>query len=933
LGETPENFTNNELPNPVGSYRREFIIPNDWDGKEIFIHFAGVKSAFYIWVNGEKVGYSQGSMTPAEFDITKYVTTGKNMVAVEVYRWSDGSYLEDQDFWRLSGIYRDVYLYATPKIHLWDFTLKATFNDDFSSANLNIDLDFRNFGSSGKASCDIYLSDYGKKVVPEDMILANVAESSSIELTNPRLWSAEIPNLYQVTFVVKDELDKITEVLSTPFGFRQIRIENQQLWVNGKSVLLKGVNRHEHDPITGRHVSLESMWRDIELFKQFNVNTVRTCHYPDHPDFYKLCDIHGVYVIDEANIESHGMGYEEASLGHDVNWQEAHVDRVVSMVERDKNHPSVIIWSLGNEAGPGVNFEKCVEAIKERDQERPVHYERYNKIADIESTMYPRVEQVDRIGALDNPKPFILCEYAHAMGNAVGNLQEYWDVIEKHPRLIGGCIWDWVDQGLAKAVPGRKGEYFFAYGGDYGDRPTDWNFCINGLTTPDRQVTAKMEEMKKVYQYVGFKLEDILSGKVSIHNKYQFFNLNEFNLHWELECKGQVIQAGAMDPLDLAPGQSKELTLPISKPELVAGGEYFLKIIFTLRTEEAWAKPGHVVAWEQFQLPFDTPAEDDLLSEALPPLSLDEKSSEVIVRGKNFTVTFHKKVGTITDLSYYNTVIIDTPREALEKPQPSPLLVYWPENPEAVLGGPVLNLFRAPTDNDYIFGYGPGPKWLKDELYAMGPEVLAFEAQMKDNNTVEINVEVKSTSPTGYSATTQTQYTVYGDGTIEVSNVITPEKANYYLAKIGFLMQLVEGFENVTYFGAGPHENYPDRNQSAAISKYTTTVDDMFVPYIRPQDCGNRTAVRWAKVSNHSGVGILIEADQQMNFSALHYTPFDLHKANHPYELTKRKSTILTIDWNHCGLGGGSCGPPPMDRYLLLANETRFNYSIKPWAQ
>ena len=941
MGETPENFTNNELPNPVGSYRREFVIPEDWDGKEIFIHFAGVKSAFYIWVNGEKVGYSQGSMTPAEFDITKFVSQGKNMVAVEVYRWSDGSYLEDQDFWRLSGIYRDVYLYATPKIHLWDFALKAEFNEDFSTADLNIDLDFRNFGASGKSTCDIYLAEFGKTVNPEDLILSVPADHSAdknhvkaselVEIRNPQLWSAEIPNLYQVVFVVKDEQGSTTEVLSTPFGFRQILIKDQQLWVNGKSVLLKGVNRHEHDPLTGRYVSLESMWRDIELFKQFNVNTVRTCHYPDHPDFYKLCDIHGVYVIDEANIESHGMGYEAASLGHDVNWQKAHVDRVVSMVERDKNHPSVIIWSLGNEAGPGVNFEACRDAIKERDKERPVHYERYNDIADIESTMYPRVEQMDEIGALDNPKPFIMCEYAHAMGNAVGNLQEYWDVIEKHPRLIGGCIWDWVDQGLAKAVPDKEGEYFYAYGGDYGDRPTDWNFCINGLTTPDRQVTPKMEEMKKVYQYVGIKPIDMQSGKVEVQNKYQFFNLNAFNLRWELECNGKVIQSGLMEDLDLEPGKSKEITVPISEPELVAGGEYFLKILFALKTEEAWAKPGHIVAWEQHQIPFETLAKAATPAEEMPPLSMTQNESQVNIEGKNFGVTFNKKVGTITDLSYYNTVIIATPNEAIESVRPETELIHWPEVKESAIGGPVLNIFRAPTDNDYIFGYGPGPKWVKNGLYELGTEVLSFEAQQKDNNTVEISTEVKSTSPTGYFVTTQTHYTVFGDGSIEVRNVIKPESARWYMAKIGFLMQLAEGFENVSYYGAGPHENYPDRNRSAAIGLYSTSVDDMFVPYIRPQDCGNRTAVRWASVSNHSGVGVLIKAENQMNFSALHYTPLDLHKANHPYELKERKSTILTVDMNHCGLGGGSCGPPPMKRYQLMPEQSEFNYTIKPW--
>ena len=943
LGETPENFTNNELPNPVGSYRREFVIPDDWDGKEIFIHFAGVKSAFYIWVNGEKVGYSQGSMTPAEFDITKFVTPGKNMVAAEVYRWSDGSYLEDQDFWRLSGIYRDVYLYAAPKVHLWDFSLEADFNGDFSLANLNIALDFRNFGAPGQGSCEVYLSKYGVEPAENELILQVSADqfsgegdfkiSESVEVLNPRLWSAEIPNLYQAVFVVKDENNSITEVLSTPFGFRKIEIKDQQLWINGKSVLLKGVNRHEHDPVTGRHVSLESMWRDIELFKQFNVNTVRTCHYPDHPDFYKLCDIHGVYVIDEANIESHGMGYEKASLGHAVSWEKAHVDRVISMLERDKNHPSVIIWSLGNEAGPGVNFEACRDAIKERDLERPVHYERYNDIADIESTMYPRVEQMDKIGAQDNPKPFIMCEYAHAMGNAVGNLQEYWDVVEKHPRLIGGCIWDWVDQGLAKEVPGREGEYFYAYGGDYGDRPTDWNFCINGLTTPDRQVTPKMEEMKKVYQYIGMETENLLSGEILIKNKYQFHNLNAYNLSWELECNGKVIQADFLEPLDLEPGESKMVKIPFVEPEQIAGTEYFLKLMFSLKTDEDWAEAGHLVAWEQFQVPFNTPEKPGPNPETMPLLSMDESESEVTISGKNFEVTFHKKVGTITELNYYNTCIIQTPKDAIEVRKPETELVHWPTKEPSAIGGPLLNIFRAPTDNDYIFGYGPGPKWVKQQLYAMASEVLSFDARMDENNTVAISTTVKSTSPAGYSVTTQTRYTILGDGTIKVKNLIKPDPTNFYMAKIGFIIQLPEGFEQVNYFGAGPHENYPDRNRSAAISNYTTTAEDMFVPYIRPQGCGNRTKVRWAKVTNHSGAGILIEAENQMNFSSLHYTPLDLHEANHPYELTKRGTTILTIDMAQCGLGGGSCGPPPMKRYQLMPDHAEFIYSIKPAAK
>jgi len=522
LGNPPANYTQAKEPDPVGSYRRDFTLPADWSGKQVLIHFDGVMSAFYLWINGQKVGYSEGSMTPAEFDVTKYLKPGINSVSAEVYRWSDGSYLEDQDFWRLSGIYRDVYLYAVPKIHLWDFSLKGAFNDDLTRADLNIDLTFRNAGGSGSNTCDVFLSKYGQVPDMKNPLVSipvkqvstktGLKISKSVAVDRPLLWSAEIPNLYQVTFVLKDASGNTSEVISTPWGFRKIEIKDQQLWVNGKNILIKGVNRHEHDPFTGRYVSLEVMKRDVELFKQFNINTVRTSHYPNHPDFYKLCDIYGVYVIDEANVESHGMGYGEASLAKNPLWQKAHIDRVVRMVERDKNHPSIIIWSMGNEAGGGVNFEASRDAIKARDTERPVHYERNNEVADIESTMYPALDRLEQAGKKDDPRPFLMCEYAHAMGNAVGNLKEYWEVINSYKRLIGGCIWDWVDQGLAKPVPGKEGEYFFAYGGDFGDQPNDGNFCINGLTTPDRQITPKMYEVKKVYQNVVITPSDPLTG-------------------------------------------------------------------------------------------------------------------------------------------------------------------------------------------------------------------------------------------------------------------------------------------------------------------------------------------------------------------------------------------------------------------------------------
>lgn len=941
MGNVPAGWTKSKLPNPVGSYRRDFDLPEYWNGQEIYLHFAGVQSAMYLWVNGKKVGYSQGSMTPAEFDITPFLVKGKNMLAVEVYRWSDGSYMEDQDFWRLSGIFRDVFLFAVPQMHIRNFFVQADLNEDFSSAKMKTSLVFENKGYKGAVSVEGYLlhdgeANSGEKPVFVTQVKAFDAAKKTFEtnievaVDHPALWSAEIPNLYQVVFVLKNASGETMEVMATPFGFRKIEIKNSQLWVNGKSVKLKGVNRHEFDPENGRYVTYESMRRDVELFKQFNINTVRTSHYPNHPDFYKLCDRYGIYIVDEANLETHGMGFGKESLGHDVRWQKAHVDRVMSMVQRDKNHPAVIIWSLGNEAGSGVNFEACKNEIRKVDMVRPVHYERYNEIADIESCMYPKVEWLEETGAKDNPKPFFMCEYAHAMGNAVGNLQEYWDVIESHKRLIGGCIWDWVDQGLQKEVPGKPGEYFFAYGGDYGDRPTGWNFCVNGLTTPDRSVTPKMEEVKKVYQYIAISPADILNGKVSIKNKYQFINLETFDLEWELSCNGTVIEAGMIDPLALAPGSSKEIAVPFVKPQMKAGAEYFLKVTFKLHADELWAKRGHVVAWEQMAVPFAVPEVKPVHPESLASLVYHEEGDWINVSGKAFNLKFNKKVGTITDLNYFETPVLKTKPEAIYGIKPETNMISWDTISNSSVAGPMLNIFRAPLDNDYQFGGGPGPKWRNAQLWNMRPEVKNITVE-KDGDALKIQEDIESKAPKGYAVRQHTVWKINGNGFIDVTTDFDPDKLNYSLAKLGFLMEMPEGFENVNFYGTGPHENYRDRLHSAAIGRYETTVDDMFVPYLRTQDCGNRSNVRWFTVSNHNGVGMMVVADSLMSFSALHYTPLDLEKANHPYELTRRKQTILTVDLQHLGLGGGSCGPGPMKQYLLNTEKASFGFSIRPY--
>ena len=953
---TPPGWTKSEIPNPVGSYRRDFFVPDNWEGHEIYLHFSGVQSAMYVWVNGKKVGYGQDSMTPAEFNITSFLTRGINTLAVEVYRWSDGSYLEDQDMWRLSGIYRDVFLFAVPKVHIRDFFVQSELNEDFTSAKLMTNLSFENKSYKGTVSVEGYLLKDGQAYSGEKPIFVSQLKASEVSkgtfdllteatVDHPALWSAEIPNLYQVIFVLKNNSGKTLEVVATPFGFREIKIKDSQFWVNGKSVKFKGVNRHEFDPVNGFAISYEKMLTDVFMLKQFNINTVRTSHYPNHPDFYKLCDRYGIYVIDEANIETHGMGFGKESLAHDERWQKAYVNRVMSMVHRDKNHPSVIVWSLGNESGAGVNFEACRKMLKETDSVRPMHYEGYNKIADIESVMYPKLDTLDKRGASANPKPFLMCEYSYATGNAVGNLQEYWDIIEKHKRLIGGCIWDWADKGIQKEIPGKKGEYFYAYGGDFGDWPTDWTIALNGLTTPDRAITPKLEEVKKVYQCISIRPADILNGKVSIKNKYRFIDLQKFDLSWELSCNGTIVQAGKPDPLLLAPGDSTEVLIPFSKPQLKAGSEYFLKVIFTLRTDELWASRGHVVAWEQIPVPFAVPSIGPFDAKTLPSVSYLEEGDWIEVSGKTFFMKFNKRAGTITDLNYAGTVVLQTCPGAIygKRPVTGRGMVYRDSiTNELVAGhsdtitdkriaGPVLNIFRAPTDNDYMFGKGYAMKWEELALYDMRYEVKNVTVEQVEG-TVKISADIVSKSPKGYSVMQNTIYRVYGNGVISVTTTFDPDKLEISLPKLGFLMQMPEGFEKVAYFGPGPHENYRDRLRSAPVGYYETTADKMFVPYLHTQDCGNRSNVRWFTVTNYNGKGILVAADQKMDFSALHYTPLDLYKANHPHELARRKETIITIDMAHCGLGGGTIGNNfPLKKYQVETQPASFGFSIRPY--
>ena len=561
MGEPPEEFTNYKHRNPVGSYRRTFTVPKDWKERNVFLQFDGVDSAFYVWVNGEQVGYSQDSRTAAVFDITSHLQPGINSIAVEVYRYCDGSYLEDQDFWRLSGIFRDVYLWSTGDTSIRDYFVRTDLDKKYKDASLHIDFEVTNRSTSNRR-CQVIaelLDGAGhtllKAKTKTKPVSTGGAQYFSLkrDVADPAKWSAEQPNLYRLILTLVED-GKAKEVQTCRVGFREVEIKNGLLHVNGKTIYLKGANRHEHDPHTGHMVSEESMISDIKLMKQFNLNAVRTSHYPDTPRWYELCDEFGLYVVDEANIESHGMGYDKESLAKDPAWGQAHLSRVRAMVERDKNHPSVIIWSMGNEAGNGVNFMQSYYWAKTRDTSRPVQYEQayFNKPnTDIRCPMYAGIDRIVWYAKNKPDRPLILCEYAHAMGNSVGNLQDYWTAIETYPHLQGGFIWDWVDQGLYKQTDG--GEEFFAYGGDFGDKPNDKDFCINGLISPDRKPNPHLWEVKKVYQHIEIRSDNALKDRVVVRNKYHFTNLNEFEADWVLRCDGVEIESGTLGHLDIPP--------------------------------------------------------------------------------------------------------------------------------------------------------------------------------------------------------------------------------------------------------------------------------------------------------------------------------------------------------------------------------------------
>ncbi len=918
--------------NPVGSYKRSFKMPASWKDKEIFLQFGAVSSAFYVWINEQLVGYSQDSKTPAEFNVTKYLKDGKNTIAVEVYRWSDGSYLEDQDFWRMSGIQRSVFLHARPTTFIRDFFAVGDLENNYADGILRLDAEIRSVDKKeGDYLTDISLFDGNSRIYNEEKPVA-LSEGKGIvsfskSLPAIRKWSAEKPELYTVVIGLKEKGGNSLEYVSTKIGFRKVEIKNSQLLVNGVAIRIKGVNMHEHDELNGHVVDEDVILKDIKTMKSHNINAVRTSHYPQQELWYRMCDRYGLYLIDEADIESHGIGYEkDVTLADKPEWAAAHLDRMQRMVERDKNHPSVIIWSMGNEAGDGHNFLNGYRWIKGRDASRPVQYERAEhetnapeRHTDIWCPMYERIENLEAY-AKDpkNDRPLIMCEYAHAMGNSTGNLQDYWDVIESYPKLQGGLIWDWVDQGLMKKGP--DGEKYWTYGGDYGPEgvPSDGNFCINGLVWPDRTPHPGLAEVNKVYQYIGFEPVDLIAGTVTIRNKYDFTNLSEFGFEWEVVADGAVLQSGKLTVPDLAPGKSTVMKLPVKKIIPDQGTEYFLNI--RAFRPDSWnsVAEDHVYASAQFRLPLEAKPVA-LRSDNKQPLQTKKEGSKLEIEGDGLTIGFDLAAGKMESLIFKGRNLI------LKSPEPD----FW----------------RPPTDNDY--GYGMDQKLAVWKKAGERAKVTGSSVTQPEPGKVVVSFTYDIPSPEGARIATFTStYSVFGSGDIVVKNQFTKASSGMpEIPRMGMQMQIPDEFINLKWLGRGPQENYVDRKTSAYVGVYESTIADQYVPYIRPQENGYKTDTRWLTLTDDSGNGLLVTGNPLICFAALNniHDDFespgkisqyrkDARTANtHSMDVRPRELVNLNIDLGQMGVGGDdSWGAIIHPQYRLLGMKYEYSFRLRP---
>ena len=876
--------------NEVGSYRRTFTIPAGWEGRRVILCCEGVISFYYVWVNGEFLGYNQDSKTPAEWDITDKLKKGENTIALEVYRWSAGAYLECQDMWRLSGIERDVYLYSTPKQYISDYKVtsileKNTYKDGVFELDVTVE-----GAAAGIATVAYELqNEAGKTVLNGSQPVKSRGLSNLITFDEKRIpdvekWSAEHPNLYTLILELKDANGKVTEVTGTKVGFRTSEIKDGRFCINGVPVLVKGVNRHEHSQL-GRTVSKELMEEDIKLMKQHNINTVRNSHYPAHPYWYQLCDRYGLYMIDEANIESHGMGYGPASLAKDSTWLTAHMDRTHRMYERSKNHPAIVIWSLGNEAGNGINFERTYDWLKSVEKNRPVQYERAeeNYNTDIYCRMYRSVDVIkEYVARKDIYRPFILCEYLHAMGNSCGGMKEYWDVFENEPMAQGGCIWDWVDQSFREVD--KDGNWYWTYGGDYGpkDVPSFGNFCCNGLVNAVREPHPHLLEVKKIYQNIKSTLVDKKNLTIRVKNWFDFSDLNEYLLHWSVAGDDGTIVAEGSKEVTCAPHAVVDITLGAVKiPKTLR--EAYLNLSWTRVKATPLVTSDWEVAYDQFVL----------------PVSKNSWSGKPAKAG-NTTFVVDEATGALKSLCL---------------------------DGEELLASPItLSLFRPATDNDNRDQNG-AKLWRQAGLDHLTQKVVSLK-EGKNKTTVKadiLNAEGKKIGNAEFI------YALNRDGSMKVQTTFEPDTSLVKsMARLGITFEMKDTYENVTYLGRGEHETYTDRNQSGKIGVYKTTPERMFHYYVVPQSTGNRTDVRWLQLTDEHGKGCWIEANSFFQFSTFPFSDVILEKARHINELKRDGKITIHLDAEQAGVGTATCGPGVLPSYLVPLTKQTFDFTIYP---
>lgn len=959
----PTSWTTYNHRNEVGSYRRNFEVPQSWDGREVFINFDGVDSFFYLWINGQYVGFSKNSRNTASFNITQYLQKGTNVVAAEVYRSSDGSFLEAQDMFRLPGIFRTVGLSSTPQLHIRDFAVIPDLDQSYTNGSLDIRVDISNLGKkTAKGYSLVYTLFENKLYADETTPVANAvasatitpvepntvvkAEKTVLQVASPRKWSAEKPYRYTLVAELKDKKNKTIETVSTIVGFREVEIKEtpaaedefglagRYYYVNGKTVKLKGVNRHETNPSVGHAVTREMMEKEIMLMKRANINHVRNSHYTDDPYWYYLCDKYGIYLEDEANIESHQYYYGDASLSHPEEWKKAHVSRVMEMVYSHINHPSIVIWSLGNEAGPGKNFVAAYDALKQVDLSRPVQYERNNDIVDMGSNQYPSIGWMRGAvkGTYDIKYPFHVSEYAHSMGNACGNLVDYWEAIESTNFFCGGAIWDWIDQSMYN-YDAKTGERYLAYGGDFGDTPNDGQFVMNGIIFADLEPKPQYFEVKKVYQHIGMKATDLQNGAFEVFNKYYFKDLSDYDLKWSLYENGQEVKSALLNPGNIAPRTKANITIPYSYDQLKSDSEYFVKIQFLLKESMPWADRGFATAEEQILLKTAQRPAINTVASASGKLNLTDSSSPIqTVAGEGFEVQFDTRTGTIHRLIYGNETVI------------------------AEGNGPKLDALRAFVNNDNWF-YA---SWFERGLHNLIHRTTDNNVFMKEDGTVVLSFTVISQAPNSakiiggtssgknrieelkdntlgendFKFTTNQIWTVYPDGSIELQASITSNLTNLVLPRLGYVMKVPKQYANFTYYGRGPADNYADRKVGQFIELFKSTPAKEFVNFPKPQDMGNHEDVRWCALTNQAGKGALFIATNRLSVSALPYSALDLTLASHPYQLPPAGDTYLHLDAAVTGLGGNSCGQgAPLEEDRVYAGHNTMGFIIRPATQ